>query len=176
MNRGLAWLLMAATALAMAPSPAAAAAADDEFITLTRTLRPGDRVVVTESSGQQVRGTIAQIATDHLVVATSGQLRTVREPQIEKVTRRRHGFLLGLLIGAGTGLAGGAAMASVFEHDTKAPQTIAAMTAFGAGIGAGIDAMIDLPRTVYRRPRAARLRVQPAVTPGGGSLQVALSF
>jgi hypothetical protein len=65
---------------------------------------------------------------------------------------RTHGIILGAIIGGGVGLACGAAMGSWFHnegHDRDGP--LFGLTALGLGLGIGLDALINIPRTVYQR-------------------------
>lgn len=72
------------------------------------------------------------------------------------------GLRLGTIIGASVGVVPALAVASWFSNEgADAAIPVALLIAGGAAIGAGIDALLNLDRTVYRR--VPRISIAPAV-------------
>ena len=159
----------------LAMSGALPSSAQDTFADLNRKLDPGDSVIVNDTNGQRTKGSLVELTASSLVLFTDGTRRTFEVSDIEQVQRRKNGVLLGLLIGAGCGAALGAFAYSLDEDNS--PAAAAWSVAIGAGIGLGIDAVVVVPRTVYRRPAPAGLSQMPFdATAGGHSLGVRLTF
>ena len=148
---------------------------DPQFAALERQLRTGDSVRITEITGEVVKGQLAALAPLHVTVLVGGDRRTVQASHVERVQRTRVGVVLGAIIGAGAGIAAGAALASLVGNEGGS-RTAAFMlpVAIGVGTGVGLDALINLPRTVYRRTPATRITAAPILGAGvmGGSIRV----
>ena len=152
------------------PSPA-----QDTFADLNRKLDPGDTLIVNDTNGHRTRGSLVELTPSSLVLFTDGTRRTFGVSEVERVQRRKNGVLLGLLIGAGCGAALGAIVYGLDEDNSAAAAVWS--VAIGAGIGLGVDAVVVVPRTVYRRPASAGLAPMPFdATAGGGGPGVRLSF
>lgn len=173
-------VLLAAAVLAVAGVAAPASAQGDPdrpFATLGRQLRPDDRVTVRGGDIGEVRGRLTAITGDALTVDTENGVRTIAARDVDRIDRRRKGILLGALIGLGAGAAAGAALNSWFRNEgNDAAGETAAVVAIGLGTGLAIDALVDLPRTVYVREGRAAVRLDPRALPGGAALRVHVSF
>lgn len=154
--------LMLAAALTLVSAPARAQD-DNGTARLREKLRQGDRVRLALDSGT-LTGKVDAVDADRLTVQTATGEQVVPFASIVEARRTRRGMLLGTLIGAGAGVAFGAAAASYAENETG-NGTTAFLFCTGVGIaaGAGIDALVNFERTVYRRPSASRVSIAPAI-------------
>jgi hypothetical protein len=164
----------------LAVTPAAAQSApvpDPGAAGLSRKVRPGDRLTVTTRDLARIRGKLIAVQDDNLLLATeTGQLRVPFE-SLERVGRQRRGMILGPIIGAGVGVGFAIPLSMLFANEGADATAEAAMiVGLGAGIGLIFDALIDLPRTVYRRDRAARVAIAPQVGQGRGGLAMLVTF
>jgi hypothetical protein len=146
--------LVLAVAVAMA-EPAAAQPVENTGLTLAvlnNQLRAGDRVTVTGPAVGEVRGRFAGLSPETLLVETDAGPQRVALADVAMVKRRRHGVILGAIIGAGVGVALAIPMRMLYDNEGGEPggDTLK-LIAMTTGIGIGIDALVDLPRTVYRR-------------------------
>jgi hypothetical protein len=143
---------------------------------LSRKVRPGDRLTVTTSDRGGIRGTLTAIRDEGLVLRTDAGDAHVPLAAVDRVSRTRHGFLLGPIIGAGVGVGFAIPVSMIFHSEgADATRASAFLIGFGAGVGLLVDAVVDLPRTVYRRDRAS-VSVAPQVGRGGGGLVVHVTF
>jgi preprotein translocase subunit YajC len=165
--KGLVLMLAAAITLVAIP---ARAQSGDVTARLQEKLRQGDRVKLTLDGGM-VTGRVEAVGTDRLTVQTDAGEQAIPFTSVIEARRTRRGMLLGTLIGAGVGAAFGAVAASYAENETgNASTAFLTVMAIGIGAGAGIDALINLERTVYRRRSSARMLISPAITRSGGGV------
>jgi hypothetical protein len=169
--------MAAAFAAAVLASPARAqdTLPDPQFAALARQLRTDDSVRITLSSGEMVKGRLAELTPGQLTVLVGEERRAVPTTRVERVQRTRMGVTLGAIIGAGTGIATGAVLAHVFDGDYPL-QAALGLAAIGAGAGIGIDALVNLPRTVYRRTAMPTISAGPILAPGVRGAAVRMSF
>ena len=143
---------------------------------------PGARVRIkaTGSRAQWVRGELVSLTSDSVSIRVAEGVDTVQLPRSTvaqvQVSQGIHartgpGALLGLEIGAGTGLLLGIAAAAdsctEFCENKVGPEEVLAITAVFGGVGAGIGALIGAISHGERwqrvdRPRVAR-RLEPTV-------------
>ena len=168
-------LLLGAAAYA-APTPALAQlAADDAAVAaLDRALRPGDKVTIALPGDARLTGRFILVSPEFLAVQTNEGRREVPTTDVQRVRRTRMGFLAGPVIGALAGLGLGLAAYNALGDDMAASGWMM-MIGVGAGVGLGIDAAINLPRTVYERD-APRVSVAPVVTPRGAGVGLKVRF
>jgi hypothetical protein len=170
----------AAAAIAVLTGGTAAAqspARDPDLATLARKLRAGDRVAVTRPSGERVRGVFAGLSPDRLLVDTDAGRRAIPAGDVDRITRTRFGVVLGTLIGLGTGVALAIPLNMLIANEGgDALGDTAKLLALTTGIGFGVDAAVNLPRTVYRRGERPHVRVAPAVTPRGAGVAMQIGF
>jgi hypothetical protein len=149
---------------------------DPSFERMRAKLKAGDRVSVDLQNGSTLTGRFIGVGTDALSIATPGGDRRLLPSEVVQVHRTRRGVLLGAIIGGGVGLACGAALGSWFAnegHDRDGP--LFGLTAIGLGVGIGIDALVNIPRTVYQRT-AARAAVKLDAGPRRAAIGVVVSF
>jgi hypothetical protein len=127
-------------------------------------VKPGDTLIVTDETGARVRGKVSQLSGTALVLDVSRALRRFQESDVDTIERRgpdslKNGALIGLAIGGG--LAAAAIAAAVSADDMQAGWFLIAVPVYGgigAGIGAGMDALIEGHRVIYARLRSLSRR------------------
>ena len=152
------------------------AGADPSFERMRAKLKAGNHVTVALQNGLSVEGRLVGVGPDALTVSTSGGECQLSRSDVMIFRRHGHGIVLGTIIGAGVGLACGAAIGSWFAnegHDRDGP--LFGLTFLGLGVGAGIDALANIPRTVYQQaPSHATFRVEAG--PRRTAVRVAVTF
>jgi hypothetical protein len=177
-------IILAVLSLFVAFAPAAAQEPVRDFSQLNTRLRPGDTVWVTDAQGREVKGRIASLSSDALMLEGGGG-RSFGSADVRTIELRRNdslgnGALIGLGVGGGLTLV--ACLATVEAGDQGWCAAAAAVYAgIGAGIGVGIDALIPGKKLVaFRAPgsagAAARLSFAPVITPRAKGVAVAFSF
>jgi hypothetical protein len=112
-------------------------------------LVPGTEIRVGLSGGRTVQGSVQKVTSDSLAINTTASQETLARTEIRRVQLKRKGrrgrnALIGLLIGAGGGLAVGAAI----DHGQRSGFDFfpnfgkAVLTPLGAVIGAAIGVLI----------------------------------
>jgi hypothetical protein len=164
--------------LSIVPGAARAqTAATTSFEELRRILKHGHRIVVTDTTGQRVTGKVREVSTSppSLVIAIP-EPRTVRAEAIAEI-RTVDCVINGALIGAGIG-----ASLAVWDYliDPSEPGNgaiFAVAIGLGTAVGAGIDALIDGRRVLYRSgAQKGRVTIAPIATRDRRGLQVVVRF
>ena len=148
---------------------------------LETTLMPGMTVWITDASGREEKTRIVGVSGG-VVTATAGEeIWRLDTTEVMRV-RVRHSdpVINGALIGAGAAVASGLLLCRLTEPWENCRDDVGPMLrigAIGAGVGAGIDALIRGRRTIYEADRGpTRLHVAPIVARRAGGVQVSLSF
>ena len=132
-------------------------------------VKPGDTLTVVDKAGQRVQGKVSSLSSSALNLTVSGTPRQFFDTDVDTIEKRgadslRNGALIGLAIGGGLGAVAGYAIA-VDDGVAGGFAAVAAMMygGIGAGIGTGIDALIEGHRVIYARstPRSARFSIAP---------------
>jgi hypothetical protein len=175
-----------AVALLLAISAASAGAQElaGSFDQLRVLVRVGDAVRVTDSRGQEVRGSIADLSGSSLVLQAGGARRTFLEADIASIHQRRNDSLAngakwGFAVGAGLGVLGGISIAREYEGGSGVsliPILGLVYGAIGAGAGAGIDAMHASEQPIYAPHAMRKVVVRPVLTPDRKGVVASLSF
>jgi hypothetical protein len=147
-------------------------------------LKTGDRVRVTDTTGQEVRGSIADLSSSSLALQVAGSRRTFLEGDIAAIHQRRNDSLAngakwGFAVGAGLGVLGGIAIVSEYGDGGAALIPILGLVygAIGSGAGAGIDAMNRGEQAIYaRRGAPSKVALRPIVTAGRKGLLASIAF
>ena len=106
-----------------------------------------------------------------------GEIRTIRQRRPDSLA---NGTKWGLAIGAGAGFAAAIALASG-DGNAYAPLIIGATLIYGglgAGVGAGMDALVRGNQVIYFKPgsTSARVTVSPLVTREQKGVRVSFGF
>ena len=169
------------TASATAGQAQELAGSFDQLRVLVKT---GDRVRVTDSRGQDVRGSIADVSSSSLALTVGGTRRTFLEADIAAIHQRRNDSLAngakwGFVVGAGLGVLGGITIASEYDEGGAVFIPILGLVygAMGAGAGAGIDAMHRGEQPIYAARRAStKVALRPILTADRKGVLASLAF
>jgi hypothetical protein len=148
--------------LASSGLASAQAGTDPSFERMKAKLKAGDRVTLDLQNGSTLEGRFIDVGADALSISTSTGDRRLAPGEVVQVHRHRRGVLLGAIIGGGVGLAFGTMVGTIFANegqDRDGP--FFGLTALGLGTGIAIDALANIPRTVYQRmPSRAALKIE----------------
>ena len=145
-------------------------------------VRPGSEVRVTETNGNEIRGTIQGFDESSLRLRVNGMQRVLDESEVRIVREQRddslrNGARNGFAVGAVLGVLGAISVAHGADAGWNAvliPISVAVYGGMGAGIGVGIDAMITTDEVIFdsewRRANAAP--IAPIVERGRAGVQV----
>lgn len=157
-----------ALALALVTVLAAAAQAEAQtaasFDELSRLLRRGDLVTVTDEQGRELGGRILDLSPSGLALEYTGMRLDLPANQVSTIRHRRFDSLQnGTMIGLGVAaipvtLLGLVATADGARLEQYGPFALLWL-GVGGGIGAGVDALIRESRVIYGPTGAARKRV-----------------
>jgi hypothetical protein len=159
------------------------------FEDLRAHVKPGATVKVTDTSGTETTGTVADVSPSSLALLVNGVRRELPETQVRQITRRRgsrlgRGALIGAAVGAGVGfgivgVAGGCSSSGDAECQGIMFATILVTTAAGTAAGAGIGLSIKKSETIFLAPvlpESARLTVSPIASKTRQGLALSISF
>ena len=170
----------------LAPAPAAAQPAADAR---RANVSQGVRVRVTDEGGRTFTGRVAAISDSGLTLKDGSDRVEILYPAIVKIDRTRDrlwdGALGGLAIGAGIGLLAMAAEDKETSCQPEAwfcgasfgppPSTVVLLLGgIGAGIGAGVDALIGGKKTLYERGR--QVHIAPLVGRGKAAARITVAW
>lgn len=156
---------------------------------LSATVKSGDTVYVTDSSGLETKGTFINLADATLTMLVEGELRRLPASDLRQVARRGDSLRNGILIGVAVGV--GAAVASPSNPcdppDAQGFPTEfycggskdAAAVAFGAAfgvIGGWIDRHFKGRTVVFRAGPAPTVRILPVVLPHQQGIRLSVAF
>jgi len=151
------------------------------FVQLQVLVQQDDKVTVTERDGRITKGRIVAVTDSSLLLRVGGALRDLSETDVVEIRQRRADSLtngakygavaggtfgiLGALLVAGDCVGCGVAVAGLY-------------TAMGAGIGAGIDALIVRQKTIFtiNRISSNRISMRPMLSSNTKGLTLSFSF
>jgi hypothetical protein len=144
-------------------------------------VEPGDRISVMNGAGEQIAGRILTLTPSELVVSVNGIRRAFVPTEPLRIRQRRGDSLSnGIWIGVGVGLGLVALAAAADESgDLSAPIVLFAggvYAAMGAGIGAGVDALIRSRQTIFDTTLQPRAVVTIRPTLGHGRLGASVGW
>ena len=150
------------------------------FADLHTILREGETIFVTDTSGHRIKGEVAKVSPSLLMLLAPG-VRTFAATSVSEIHRTdsvKNGALIGLIIGAGVGIAGIAAMCADGPDCGPSLAFGAITTGIGAAGGAGIDALVGMGgRVLYRSPQGTgRVRFSPFSRKDMKGIAVSLSY
>ena len=164
----------------LAPSSAPAQPVANSFEELRQVLKKSQTVVVTDASGRQTKGKVADVSASSLVVSIP-ETRAFAEGTVREIRRTdtsRNGALIGLVVGVGAGIA--AIKAMCYDGPDCGPWLmVGAETAgIGAAIGAGIDALVNKGgKVIYRSPQQTpELTISPLLGKDRQGVLVSVHF
>ncbi len=185
-NRLSAIVLAVGLVSALLPAAAWAQDAAVPFSQLSKWVRLGDTVYITDAGGRELAGKLIDLPDGSLRLETGQGPRDIPRANVRSVAVREHdslrnGALIGLVAGV---LAGGALAASICSEDGcgggGVVVGVALYGAMGAGIGAGIDALTPGRKVVIYRAqsgeRAPTVSLSPVLTPRRQGLAVSVGF
>ena len=172
--------------LAFLPQPATAQEARS-FEQLQLLVKLGDRIFVTDATGNVTEGRVAGLSKSLLTLTTKASTKDWTESDVFKIKQWRHdslknGTLIGLGVGTGLGILGVAALCGDGWNTCGAGEALAGVAiygAMGAGIGVGIDALIPSKQIVYLggpRTTSSHINLKPIVGKSRKGIAVAFSF
>jgi hypothetical protein len=169
-------------AVALASALVGVSTAGAQDVDLTRTTieqkaKAGDRLTITTRDGAQSKGRLVDVGIDALFLQAADGQRSFAYDDIGRVRRHKNGIVLGLIIGAGAGLAAGLPLRSWANNETGDGDRVLAMfLAVGIGAGVGLGALAGGSRTIYRRPPDARSGLDLQPKKGGGAVRWTVSW
>ena len=179
------WRVAMLVLLVMKAAPAAQAQTlAGSFDQLQVLVKPGDTISVTDATGRELTGRIDSLSQSSLSLLVWGPARSAGErgPQDTPASSDSlaNGAKWGLGIGAGLGLAAGLAIASEYSEGGGVYIPILALVygGIGAGVGAGMDALILSNQVIYFKSpgSVAKVTVSPLVTSERKGVVVAFGF
>jgi hypothetical protein len=136
----------------------------------------GDKVRVTPTSGKPFSGRITGLSASELTVRVGDELRVLKETDVSTIRHRRQDSLRnGALWGLGAGATAGV-VACGRCHIGPGLAVAALYGGIGAGIGVGIDALIEGDVTVFEGLGKSRVVLRPQLTPSHKGATVSILF
>jgi hypothetical protein len=149
-------------------------------------VKPGDKITVTDDAGRETSGRLVELSSTSLALIVDDERRDLPASEVNTIRQRRsdplaNGAKWGLGIGAALGLAAGLALSSGYDNDDDGALVgfgILIYGGLGAGIGAGVDALISGNQVIYARRTASssRVTIRPLVTPQRRGVVLAVGF
>lgn len=138
-----------------------------QFDDLALRLSLGDRAEIGLRDGSRISGRVIELTRDAIEIASSAGKRRLAAEDVGLVEVRGDSLRNGAAIGFLSGAALGVLFAGGFSDHLTAGEAVGSaciVGGVGAGIGLGIDALVERTTVVYRadRPRAS---LAPIVTP-----------
>jgi hypothetical protein len=175
-------LLAASSAFAQSPE----GASSFESLGSGTQLRNGERIEITDVAGKKLSARFESISGSVLTARSGKSTLEFTKADIAKISRRKperwwDGMLIGMGVGAATGLA--SALSSCRNDSECAYYTsvvlVPTFAGGGAGIGALIDSLFHKNETVYSRDSGSllhRLKVSPVAGKSTAGVRLSLSF
>ena len=173
-------------AVALLPSMAHAQATANAATTFAEiasrsNVKTGASLVVTDSSGQRIRGKLTTVSGDALSIWVDGRTRTFTNQQVREVQHRlKDSKIEGALIGLA---AGWLVPSIVCTSRSDSSETLGCVLDTlllgglpGLAIGAAIDAAQAKTVTVFRSSASTRIAVAPVVTARGLGIRASIRF
>ncbi len=158
--------LTALVLLSIAPAQAQELAGT--FDQLRVLVKPGDTLTITDANGSRTQGRLSELTGSSMVLNVAGALRHFQGTDVDTIAKRgpdslKNGALTGMAIGAGlTALAIGAS--GISSQDAGWVALVALLYGgVGAGIGVGVDALIEGNRVIYARSSSTTFNIAPIV-------------
>jgi hypothetical protein len=157
---------------------ASPAVAQVDSARIAELLRKGQKVVIVDEDGRELKGRVDSLSTTGLGLATRDGRLDLSLDRIVKIDHPHDGLGNGALIGAGISVGFSLFSLAVTSNSCGSNVrcepipvgiwlwAIGSSAAGGAGIGVAIDAMIKRDPAIYRRGAGVRMTLSPAVGRG----------
>ena len=180
---------MTRTTLVLLAALAAAARADAQtveprtaasFERLGLLLDQGERIRVTDGAGRELRGRLIDLSPSTLSLRVAGVRHDLQEADVAVIRRQqRDGLGNGALVGFLSGAAVAVSLLNA-EGSIRRGAALPVMSLFGAagaGVGVGVDALIERSQVVYRAEGASRRpTISPLLSRDRRGLSLSLAF
>jgi hypothetical protein len=153
------------------------------FGDLQSRVRKGDRVLLVDKGGQQLRGRVAGMSAASLDLMVNGTVSSFPEAGVQKITHQHHASLLkGAVFGA---LAGGFTFMVLCEMRNNSDAgrcTVdpAAIFTASAGVGAlsgmGVATMIHRPESIFESTERVKIKAVSTFNRSRRAVALAISF
>jgi hypothetical protein len=153
----------------------------DTFQALAGSVEAGQRIVVTTTESDRIRGRVRDIDASVLLLEDGGRIREFRESAVLEIRKGGDPLWEGALLGAGAGAGAGALVGQSRCHSERGfCAGVGALLGLGAGAGIGlaVDALIRNDDVVYARPQTATQRwtIEPLIGLRGYAVRLARRF
>jgi hypothetical protein len=172
-------LIFAAAVTAWAVPASIAAQPAGSWGELTAKVQLDDQLLVKDMKGDVTKGRLLEVTPHALVLKVDGGRQEIQAERIAEIKRRHWDdpVWTGLLVGLGIGIPCGIAARSYAENESgSAGVALAAPILLGAGIGAGVDALLPARTRIYRVRPLAGLTVAPIVVAGTRGVVLRFDF
>jgi hypothetical protein len=172
-------LVVIAGATAWATAASAAAQTTSSWPELMPKVNVDDQLLVKDTTGEVAKGRLLEITPNALILTVDGGRREIRADRIVEIKRRHWDdpVWTGLLVGLGVGIPCGIAARSYAENEAgNTGIALVGPMLLGAGIGAGVDALLPARTRIYRIRPTAALSVVPIVAPRARGIRVSFRF
>ncbi|MBS1816817.1 MAG: hypothetical protein JSU08_02710 [Acidobacteria bacterium] len=174
--------LYVAVGLLLVADRAGAQGIAQSFDELRLLVRPGETIRVLQDDTTSVKGTFVGARPEQLTLRVGSKDLEVTPAHVREIRKRRqdslsNGARIGLAVGAGFG-ALGALMCDGCTATVSIPFALI-YGGIGAGIGTGLDALVQEDAVIYASPArraASRMRIGPLVDARRRGVGVAFAF
>jgi hypothetical protein len=132
-----------------------------------------DQLRVDDRSGGSATGRLTRLTANEITIQTDAGEKHFTRETVRQVALRHEPIRMAVLIGAGAGAAAGAVAACTGARREECADAPILASAFGAGLGLAVGALIHRTTIVYPEPeRKKGTLVLPAISRGAFSVQV----
>lgn len=162
-------------------SRAVAASGQTDADEIRRRVKDGQKILIVDDHGRELKGRIAGLTADALVLRAGRDLIDVPYERIVRIDRPHDGKLNGTLIGLGAGAGLGLIAAATTDDSSYVDRGFMALAGssmfggIGAAFGFGLDAAIHRDTNIYHRP-SATLSLSPTLGRSRRGMTIAVSW